>query len=69
MGSEDRTGTGLLSEKHQKARQGLPDELKPIFDVLVAEYRFLATIHHRSPFVSYVVLADLVRNGWRPPGQ
>lgn len=56
-----------LSEKHVQAREALPEDVRSIFDALVEEYRFLANVHHRSPFVSYLVLADLVRNGWRPP--
>jgi len=55
------------TDKHVQARDALPDDLKPVFDILVAEYKFFASIHHRTPFVSYVVLADLVRGGWRPP--
>lgn len=55
------------TEKHEQARESLSEDLKPVFDILVAEYKFLASIHHRTPFVSYVVLADLVRGGWRPP--
>ncbi len=58
--------TPRFSEKHASARDTLPDDIKPVFDALVAEYKFLATIHHKSPYVSYLVLADLVRNGWRP---
>ena len=61
MGPTDR------SEKLQLAREGLPDELGPVFDALIADYKFFATIHHRSPFVSYLVLADLVRQGWSNP--
>jgi hypothetical protein len=53
------------SEKHQEARNSLPDDLKPIFDDLVHDYRFLATKHHGSPFVSYAVLAELIKVGWR----
>lgn len=53
------------SEKHETARNTLPDELKPVFDDLVDDYRFAATKHHGSPFVSYVVLAEMVRMGWR----
>lgn len=53
------------SEKYVEAREGLPADLQPIFDQLVAEYRFLVFQHYRAPFVSYKVLADLVRNGWR----
>ncbi len=53
------------SEKHDQARNSLPDELKPIFDDLVADYRFVATKHHGAPYVSYVVLAEMVQAGWR----
>lgn len=62
-----QTQVPIKTEKHEQARASLPEELKPVFDILVAEYKFLASIHHRTPFVSYVVLADLVRGGWRPP--
>jgi hypothetical protein len=53
------------SEKHEQARDSLPDELKPVFDDLVADYRFTAMKHHGSPFVSYIVLAEMVTLGWR----
>ena len=53
------------SEKHELARNSLPEDLLSVFDDLVADYRFAATKHHGSPFVSYIVLADLVRAGWR----
>lgn len=54
------------TQKHNEARDSLPPELVPLFDNLVAEYQFLAMKHHGSPFVSYIVLADLIRAGWRP---
>jgi hypothetical protein len=53
------------SEKHEYARNGLPEELQPVFDEFVRDYRFAANIHHGSPFVSYIVLAEMVRAGWR----
>lgn len=53
------------TEKHELARNSLPDELKPVFDDFVTDYRFAATKHHGSPFVSYIVLAEMVRLGWR----
>ena len=53
------------SEKHELAREPLPDELKPIFDELVEDYKSQATVRHGSPYISYIVLADLVRVGWR----
>jgi hypothetical protein len=57
------------SEKHAAARNSLPDDLIPVFDDLVADYRFAATKHHGSPFVSYIVLAELVKAGWRLAGK
>ena len=51
--------------KHSEARNSLSPDLVPVFDKLVEDYKFAATMHHGSPFVSYVVLADLVKAGWR----
>ena len=53
------------SEKQIEAREGLPEELKPIFDDFVADYRYAATLRHGRPYISYIVLADMVRAGWR----
>jgi hypothetical protein len=53
------------SEKHEQIRNTLADDLKPVFDDFVADYKFAATKHHGSPFVSYIVLAEMVRAGWR----
>jgi len=53
------------SEKHEQARNSLPEDLQSVFDDFVADYKFAATKHHGSPFVSYVVLAEMVRAGWR----
>jgi hypothetical protein len=53
------------SEKHELARNSLPEELRPMFDDFVDDYRFAATKAHGSPFVSYMVLAEMVRAGWR----
>jgi len=57
--------TEIISEKHREARDGLSDELKPIFDDLVEEYRYHTSMRYGKPYVSYIVLADLVRSGWR----
>lgn len=56
------------SEKHEQARSSLPEELRSIFDAFVEDYKFAGTIHHGSPFVSYVILAEMVKAGWRPSG-
>ena len=53
------------TEKHELARSSLPEELRPVFDDFVAAYKFAATKCHGSPFVSYIVLSEMVRAGWR----
>ncbi len=51
--------------KHQEIRDGLPDDLKSSLDDLVTDYKFFATKHHGRAFVSYGILADLIKPGWR----
>jgi hypothetical protein len=46
-------------------RQALDSGLREHYDALVLDYRYYAFVHHRQPFVSYKILADLVRTGWR----
>lgn len=53
------------SEKQIEARNSLPDELKPIFDDFVADYKYAATLRYGRPYISYIVLADMIRAGWR----
>lgn len=53
------------SEKHEYARNTLPERLKPAFDELVEHYKFAATRFHGRPYISYIVLAELIRLGWR----
>jgi hypothetical protein len=57
------------SEKYEQARNSLPDELRPVFDDFVEDYKFAGTIHHGSPFVSYIILAEMVKAGWRLSGE
>jgi hypothetical protein len=38
------------TEKHEEARRLLPQELMPIFDELVADYKFYSTMHHGAAF-------------------
>jgi hypothetical protein len=57
------------SEKHEQARNSLPDEVKPVFDELVVDYQFAATKHYGAPFVSYIVLAEMVKAGWAAEGR
>lgn len=53
------------SEKQIEARNSLPEELIPIFDDFVADYKYAATMRHGRPYISYIVLADMIRAGWR----
>lgn len=61
QGNEWKRSPGYV-EEHDK----LPVDVRPVFELLVDEYKFHATRHHKHPFVSYKVLAELVRSGWRP---
>jgi hypothetical protein len=54
-----------LTPKRAEARASLPDELKPIFDQLVDDYRFATFEKFGNGYVAYSVLAELVRVGWR----
>lgn len=56
------------SEKYELARNSLPENLRPIFDAFVEDYKFAGAIHHGSPFVSYAILAEMVNAGWRLSG-
>ncbi len=53
------------SEKQNEARESLPDELKPIYDNFVADYKYAATLRYGRPYISYIVLADMILAGWR----
>ncbi len=57
------------SEKHELARGSLPEELLPFFDQFVEDYKFAGTVHYGSPFVSYTILAEMVKAGWRLSGE
>ncbi len=46
-------------------REALDAGLRQHYDSLVQDYRYYAFVHHKQPFVSYKVLADLVKVGWR----
>lgn len=63
---QTESGNPQLSAKHAEAREALTPDLLPAFDALVQDYQFYASVHYASRFVSYLILADLVRAGWRP---
>jgi hypothetical protein len=53
------------TEKHEEARNSIPDDLKSIFDELVEDYKFATVKRYGNGYVAYSVLADLIRIGWR----
>ena len=57
------------SEKYIEAKNSLSDDLKPIYEEFVADYRYAATLRHGKPYVSYIVLADMIKAGWRPTAE
>jgi len=54
-----------MSPQQTEERENLPEHLRPVFDQLVAEYKFACVKHYGREFVSYKVLADLNRDGWK----
>lgn len=57
--------TEKRSDKYESVRNILPKEFVPYFDQLVEDYKFSSTVHHDRGYVSYIILADLVKAGWR----
>ncbi len=53
------------SEKYHKAKESLPDNLKPVYEEFVKQYAFHTEILYGRGYVAYSVLAALVRDGWR----
>ncbi len=41
------------------------DTHRLIFDQYVLDDQYAAIMHHGAPYVSYIVLADMIRAGWR----
>ncbi len=54
------------SEKYLSAKESLSVKLHPIYDQLVEEYIFHTEKRYGKGYVAYNILADLVRDGWRP---
>ena len=62
------TESKKLSPKHAEARDSLPPDLRSVFDDLVEDYKHFSIVRLGKQFVSYPILADLVRQGWRYSG-
>lgn len=58
--------TEKRSQKDQEARDSLPEELRDVYDALIADYRWSTVKRYGTGYVAYSVLADLIRGGWRP---
>jgi hypothetical protein len=54
------------SPKFLEARESLPEDLRETYDRLVEEYSFYALKNYGRKWVAYKVIAELVRDGWRP---
>lgn len=48
-----------------KALSSLPEELQPVYKELVEDYKFHALTRSGRAWVSYEIIADLVKAGWR----
>ena len=49
-----------------QARDSVPEEMRPVYDQMVEEYGFYALKHYGRQWVAYIVIAELVKHGWRP---
>lgn len=52
--------------KKDLAFESLPPELHEVFQRLISEYQYHCILRYGKPFVSYIILADMIRSGWRP---
>lgn len=50
----------------EEALDSLPQELHPVYFQLINEYQYHCVKLHGRALVSYKILADLIRDGWRP---
>ena len=54
-----------ISPAFDHVRKSLPPKLHQVLDQLVEDYKFSSSINYGKEFVSYKILADLVKAGWR----
>ena len=54
-----------LGRSLPEVRSTVPDDLKPVFDDLVTDYRSSSLEVVGKEFASYAILAVLIRKGWR----
>jgi len=51
----------------REAQATLPPELRDMLRTFAEEYLAASEMHVGKAFVSYKILAELLRNGWRQP--
>lgn len=63
--SSEPTEKWKLSARYCEQRAALSLEQRAAFDELIEWYRFSQVSRGNHPFVNYIILADLIRAGWR----
>jgi hypothetical protein len=58
--------SGKKSPKFYEVRDSLPEELRSIYEEMVSSYAFYSLKYHGREWVSFQIIADLVKEGWRP---
>ena len=53
------------SIKYDDVLSQIPENLRSEFCKLVEDYRFAAHLRYGKRYVSYIVLSDLIKAGWR----
>jgi len=47
------------------AKKIIENPKQVLFDDFVADSKYAAILYYGRPYISYIVLADMVRAGWR----
>lgn len=58
----------MASEREKEVAEGLPEDEREVFYDLVADYRQHALEQTGQAFVSFDIIRDLVKDGWRKLG-
>lgn len=56
-----------MSNERDKIREKLQETLKPIYDQIVVDYLYHSKVIYGHTFISYKILSELVKEGWKPP--
>ncbi len=63
---KERDDVAAMGAKYEAALASLPEELRSVYKSLVENYKFHALRRYGRAWVAYDIIADLVRDGWRP---